>query len=92
MQLGPVPAWKVPVSTPAIRAPVQRGAGRLFGRRRGEYTSASATSVAEAETGYDLPSEVRNDRDIRSTPSPVVTNASRRHDPRTSSAGRASGR
>jgi hypothetical protein len=92
LQLGPVPAWKVPVASPARVAPAQRRPGRLFGRRRGsEYASAAATSIAEAETGPDLnPTENRNDRDFRTQS--VVTNASRRHDPRTSATGRSSGR
>jgi len=89
LQLGPVPAWQLPAEGPVAPAPRRRGLGRAFLRRSSEYASAAAGVVDEETVPEIPPTQARNDRDLR-TPA-VVTNASRRHDPRPA-AGRVSGR
>lgn len=75
LQLGPVPAWRLPVEARPEGVPARRGS--LFGRRRGsEYTSASA--VADEERATDVPRIPRPP-----SAASVANNASRRHDPRT---------
>ncbi len=85
LQLGPVPAWRLPVGSrpDGAAAPVPRAPrGALFGRRRSVYKSAAA--VADDEQAG---------RDPRAAPgaASVVNNASRRHDQRTAP-GRSTGR
>jgi hypothetical protein len=76
LQLGPVPAWRVPVgSRPGRSAP----RGSLFGRRRGQYTSEAAVVEDEAPAWPDS-GAARTDGGV---PPVVANNASRRHDPRT---------
>lgn len=89
LQLGPVPAWQLPAQAPVGPVPQRRGLGRPWLRRSSEYASAAA-GIADEETVPEVPpTQTRNDRDLRSPA--VVTNSSRRHDPR-SAAGRTPGR
>ncbi|HEY7222163.1 MAG TPA: hypothetical protein VH561_00855 [Micromonosporaceae bacterium] len=92
LQLGPVPAWKLPVrARNAAGAPPTPPAQAKPGRTSAEYTSVAALAgLAEEQVAPD-PAEgagARTAAEPRGGPS-VATNASRRHD-RPTAAGRGS--